>query len=87
MPDNKYVTKENLRSAILGLLQRHPDGLSEADIIREMVPPGPPKAPFQTRVQAVTRVTQALMTLKHQHRAWPENGRWTATSKGTKSHG
>ena len=81
------MNKENLRSDILSLLGRHSRGLNEFAIIKQLFPPNDPKASHEERVNVATRVSRALMTLKHQHRAWPVNGLWTITSKGQKSHG
>lgn len=81
------MNKENLRSDILRLLGQNTHGLSEFAIVKALFPPDDAKASHEDRVDAVTQVTRALMTLKHQHRVWPVNGLWTITAKGKKSHG
>ncbi len=80
MLPTKQTVKQDLRSRVLHLLGQHPQGLSEADILRALLPRA-------ASVPCVTEITRALMTLKHQHRVWPVGGKWTVTSKGKRSHG
>jgi len=69
---------------VLDQLSRSEQGLTAAVLKRRLV--GPQKLSFNDEVQLRADIDRALLTLKHEHRAWPYRGkRWAVTSRGRRS--
>lgn len=75
-------TDETLRQHVLGQLS---SGARSVDQLTQTL--YPTETGFSSYVEARGKVLSLLLKLKHEHRAWPQNGKWTITSKGQKSYG
>ena len=76
------------KSEVLHVLHRDDSGLTEAQIVKRLRPPG--TLSFDEEVQHRTAVIRALSTLKHEHKAWPTSKaglqRWNITDRGKRKY-